>query len=73
MNDLVLMKDIIEKHGLKRYIVIRQTLSNRHAVVIDHALSTWERHANTRKFCIPFIFIALGNYYDNKYTTVKKS
>lgn len=69
---MIELKDVIENHGLKRYVAVRQKLNNRFAVVINDALDTWERHANTRKFCIPLIFISLGNYYDTKYTNIDK-
>ena len=64
---MIEIKDVIEKHGLKRYVAVRQKLSNRFATVINSALDVWKSHATTRRFCIPALFHSLGNYYDDKY------
>ena len=65
---MIEVKDVIEKHGLKRYVVMRANLKNRFAIVIMQGLDEWKKYSpvSTPLFCCE-----LGNYYAVEYTNRK--
>lgn len=56
---IINMDDVIKKHGLRRYVMMRSCLNNRFAVVINEGLDKWKQYSPC---CTPLFCAELGIY-----------
>ncbi len=59
-NEVMNMSQVIERHGIRRYVMMRAVLKNRFTIVISHALDEWKE---VSPVCLPLFCAELGNYY----------